>query len=414
MIYENTDAEQGLLASLMLKNNGIHDITLLRGEDFFHPVHGEIFEKIREVVMSGGTASPVTLKPHFENHPDLKDLGGASYLTELMQSAITTINNPEYERAIKSQSTKRFLQSKLHEYMDKLEIVDDGGELAASLTAEIQGTFTTGNRARRKSEVVKEVIEGLEKPREMSPTGLRKLDVAMGGGLYHGWTYGIAGAEKSGKTTLAHTISYNLNEAGTRHVYVALEMGSRQIEEKNIARSAGFNSIKFIDRENRPEDFENRVKTAKCRDETFYLDMPGSSIYDIQAELMPLIYREGCKGIILDYLQIVGGRERAMTEEAHYRKIAQDMANFGRKHNVFIILLAQLNKDNDLFMGGGLTKACDQLYFIQHCADDMPTSKNHRWMKMRASRYTPIADLGSEGSPSFTIRTDAGPYFECF
>lgn len=408
MDYSNIEAEQGLIGSLFMDNNGIHDLTL-HPEHFAHPLHGEIFEKIREYVLSGRIASPVILKDVFASNPYIQDVG-IEYLADMMQSVLTTANNSEYEKIIKDLATKRIISEKLNNALNDLRS-EDGEKVAAKVAIDIQDSFISGGKAKTKTEVHEEIIKDLTQPKNFTPTGLDRLDEAMGGGLYQGWTYGLAGAEKSGKTTFAYTISSNINDAGTKHAYVALEMGSKQIEERNLARREGFNAMKFLDKRNRPHDFEERVKRNNYVDNTYYLDMAGASIQDIFSELLPLIYKYKIEGAIIDYLQIIGGRNNSGTEEAHYRAIAQMFADFGRKHGIFILILAQLNKDNDLFMGGGLTKACDQLYFIQRCEEGY-ASDNHRWLKMRASRYTPMGDLGDESNPSFLIRTDIGSFVE--
>ena len=245
------------------------------------------------------------------------------------------------------------------------------------------------------------MLKSLELPKERWLTGLTPLDKGMAGGLYRGFTYGFAGQEKAGKTTLGHTISQNL---GCKHLYVALEMGSEMIESRNMARKLEMNSMSFLT----PNDnLRKKAATLPPNENIFYLDAPGATFDEITRELAYAAVRHDIKGFIIDYWQLVEGKERGSTEEAHLRSVAQGFANFARKNGLWCILLAQLNKEGQLFGGNGLRKACDQLYFI-HQPKNFPS---HRWLGMDASRYTPKADIGDEKCPSLQLDKISGPHF---
>jgi len=255
--------------------------------------------------------------------------------------------------------------------------------------------------------VREEIIEALDMPRKLIPTGLRCLDDAMAGGLYQGFTYGLCGAEKSGKTTLAHTISYNVGEKGHSHLYVAMEMGSFQIEQKNVAREMGFNSLVFLEKR---EEAAAKVKGLSLNKNTYYLDAPSMTLADILHHVSIAIARHEITGFIVDYWQLVQGQQRGESEEKHLRTVAQGFADFARKNKVWCILLAQMNTEGRLFGGNGLRKACDQLYMIEQYPDN-DDLKNARWLRMDASRYTMRGDIGSEMTPSLWIDAKKGPYF---
>lgn len=94
------------------------------------------------------------------------------------------------------------------------------------------------------------------------------------------------------------------------------------------------------------------------------------------------------------------------TEEQKLRHTAQTLANFARRQKLWCLLLVQRNADGKLFGGGGLKKACDQLYFIE----TIEGSENARWLLMDASRYTARADVGGTTDPVFVLNKKSGPY----
>lgn len=80
----NTDAEASLLGALLSANELVDVIgPLVSAQDFYEPVHAEIFAAVIARTAAGKVVNPVLLKPQFEGDERLKDVGGASYLIQL-------------------------------------------------------------------------------------------------------------------------------------------------------------------------------------------------------------------------------------------------------------------------------------------------------------------------------------------
>lgn len=305
-----------------------------------------------------------------------------------------------YSKILKELSRKRKINSVLRDCLDSIE-EQESSEILGILNNTLNEHTDAPNLKTRK-EVRQEILSSLELPKACYPTPYRNLNTAMGGGLYEGFTYGFCGAEKAGKTTIAHSISHMLD---CPHLYIAMEMGAKQIEERNLAKDLQINSLKFLEA---GDGLKNKVETAPQKDNVIYYDAPGADLNEIQRYIGMAKIKYGIKGFILDYWQLVGGQQRGESEEKHLRHVAQSLANYARKNKVWCILLAQMNKDGQLFGGNGLRKACDQLYMIEQCEH----SDYGRWLRMDASRYTFKADVGSDHSPSLTLNVKSGPCFE--
>lgn len=402
------EAEQGLLGAILIDNGCIFDAAC-QPEDFYHPVHGDIFQKAREMVAENKTVSPITLKQAFDNHPDLQEAGGAKYLVDLASSMVTTVNVPDYAETIRDMADRRRMLEAINTAKEQIQNSDlPISDIRADFVHNIEEQSPESVTVKTKKQVAENIIGALELPPECAATGLKQMDKAMAGGLYQGFTYGLAGAEKSGKTTFAHTISYNLNEDGVKHAYVALEMGSMQIEQRNIARKIGVNSLEFL-KPARKQEFVRKVvqETADCKDNTLYLDMPGTTFVQIKSELSRLIAKGKIKGFIIDYWQLVSGAERNQNKADFYYQVAQGFANFAKKQNVWCILLAQVNRQGNVFGSAGLEKACDQLYFIEKSQTNEDTD---RYLELTHSRYTPLGSVGCEEVPAFKVASHKGPY----
>lgn len=327
-----------------------------------------------------------------ENFETLKEISGLSItgsISQVRDYSLIVRESSERKRILSAVSSIRpdTPLVEMREIINKLRRID--GEQSKSKNGLV---------------VLNEIKHSLEMPPSCDKTGLHDLDMAMGGGLYSSFVYGFCGAEKSGKTTLAHTISYNLDKFGTKHGYFALEMGAMYIEQRNIARDLGLNCLSFL---NKRDEIKERLRAIKPRENIHYVDAPGFTIDEIISEASRMVFRHGIKGFIVDYWQLVSGADSRQTEEKHLRDVAQKLADFAKKQKIWVIILAQMNADGKLFGGGGLKKACEQLYMIRH----VDGAEYMRWLEMDASRYTLRVNVGSDAVPSLVMDASVGPHF---
>lgn len=408
LLPNNIEAEQGLLGAIFIDNSRFYDaFGVVKPEDFFHSVHGEIFSRCHEMIDGGKTASPITLKTFFQDHPDLP---GPEYLVEMAVNAFAS-NASGYAEIVADLAERRRLLTIIEQASELLKnSANPATEVRADISSKIE-KIGKSTYVKTKRQVALEAVQAINLPPACYSTGLQALDSAMAGGLYEGFTYGLCGAAKRGKTTFAHTISQNLNDRGINHAYIALEMGSTQIEQRNMARAIGVNSLAFMKKEKDPAlmtKLANHANTA--RDHTLYLDMPGCTFSQIRAELSRLAAGKKIKGFILDYWQLVGGGEKNQTKADFLYEVAQWCANFARRHKLWCIILSQLNRENQVFGSAGLEKACDQLYFIEKIENRGTVEE--LWLSMKHTRYTPLCDVGSETNAAFYINQKSGPYIE--
>ncbi len=399
MIFESVDVEHWLLAGLLRNNIAILEIPTTP-EDFYYPQHGSIFSLMKTKLSESGGFSYVDLMVWANGQTFYAPHDGVEYVRSIADQAlgvdIETIKG--YAGMLSELSRKRKIYAAIKDAEAMIATQSTADVLAFmqdKISGNTQAEFLKTNRM-----VHDEIIENFRLPPKFHSTGLPSLDAAMGGGMYSGFTYGLCGAEKAGKTTLAHTISHNL---ACPHLYVAMEMGAKQIEQRNIARELGINSLAFL---KRTQDVETRTKTVKFNENIIWYDAPGASLDEIIQAIALAQMKYKIEGFIIDYWQLVGGQAKGELEEKHLRRVAQALADHARKKGLWCILLAQMNKEGQLFGGNGLRKACDQLYMIEQS-----TSENGRWLRMDASRYTLKCDIGAETNPALVLDIQRGPHF---
>ncbi|WP_181708721.1 DnaB-like helicase C-terminal domain-containing protein [Chthonobacter rhizosphaerae] len=399
MILDDIEIEQILLGGLLRDSDKMLHCPL-KPEDFSAPPHQELFAKMKAILSEKGVFEPNDFAVWARGKTFADDGDGIEYIRALTRATLSP-DVPGLSAQIAEFAAIRRLDGVVDEAKAKIVSGQPASDIAGWLKSQVEnGSNAEGVKSA--ISVYEEIALSLERPAEHFSTGLARLDRVMGGGLYAGFTYGFCGAEKMGKTTLAHSISYNLS---CPHLYVALEMGSAQIEARNVARDIGVNSLAFL---GSPGIVKQKLAQYVPQRKVHYLDAPGACLREILDRVSGAILRHEIKGFIIDYWQLVGGQSKGDTEEKHLRYVAQGFADFARKNKVWCILMAQMNKDGHLFGGNGLRKACDQLFMIEKCE----TEETGRWLRMDASRYTMRTDIGNENAPGLRMNTTSGPFFE--
>lgn len=118
------------------------------------------------------------------------------------------------------------------EYLGRPEAL---GELLRERIRKAQQTELRGLRIRDAAEIARAVIEGRNTQTPI-PTGERKLDAALGGGLMRSGLYALGGYTSMGKTTLMHQIADNIARSGRHVLYVSIEQRATELVPKSLAR----------------------------------------------------------------------------------------------------------------------------------------------------------------------------------
>lgn len=317
----------------------------------------------------------------------------------------SSVELSQYAKALRDESARRRLQQIAEQISfdaGNLELTPEeiAAQAVGSLSAAMQPT------AKSKRKVAEQVVEDQSKPARIYPTGLLRFDESLGGGFYAGKLYALAARKKVGKSAFLGTVSHNLNGAGVKHLFIALEMSPVEIEHRNMARELGFNSIKFLRRSLNGELKRAAEYAVNVPDFTLYEHRPGASLDEIRKMVSRAVLHDGISGVILDYWQLVGGKAKSDTEELHLRTVAQWLADFCRRENIWAFVAAQLNQEGNSRGGEGIKLACD-MYLTMH----REKNSDGAWIEMEESRYVPYQHIGTESDPGF-IFNKHGPFFE--
>lgn len=421
------DVEAALLGLILADNRHLGDVGQLAPEDFYDGPHRAIFAAIGRLVSEGRTASGLTLTSHFQSTGGLDQVGGAKYLDRLAASCHDAAQLEEWVEIVRDRALRRRAIACAERGIKALAntaLESHSSEIVGDMTAELAAIAGAGGSRRVNVRDLRiEIAEDLRRKLVVYSTGLHRLDRAMGGGPHPGRAYGVAGRNKSGKTALACTLSFNLNRTGVRHLYLAGEMGAREIEYRQMGRALGRNALDFLDeRRRRDPDFQRDVARLAVDSpaHVLYRDLPGGTFDDLRREVEQAAMADGITGFFIDYLQLIRGKPKGASTAEHLDTVSQWIADTCRRRNLWAIVLAQLNQEGNTRGGEGPLMAFDQVYRLERPDDarergeKVPegTRDNAAWLTMLATRYTRWGTVGTPEAPALMLNEHVGPHFE--
>lgn len=262
---------------------------------------------------------------------------------------------------------------------------------------------------RSKRDVARTAIERARRQRDTITTGINNLDYLMQGGLQSQRLYGLEGLYGRGKTIMLGTISENLNLQGVTHLFFSLETPPEDIEIRSCARHLNINASMIFDQGDREhQTFIDNAETylEKIPDNAVYEFSPGASIDQIHRNILSAKSRCGIQGFIVDYWQLIRGRERGQSEDAHLRECADRLAAICRQEDLWGIVAAQVDERGRLKISDSLLQSASLVIRLVR-----EENESAAYFVTEKSNYTPYADTGSESVPTMIFDKAVGPFF---
>lgn len=403
----NIEAEQAVLGALLV-NNEVYDrlAAFLLPQHFYDPVHGQIFEIAGQRITKGQIASPITLKPVFENDEAFTPLGGASYLLRLADAAISVFNVLDYARQIYDMSVRRDLirlgediADSAGNFLDDSDAAEQIGQAESRLYSLAEkGRFEGGFQtfARSVKTAVEHANAAYQRDGKLAgiSSGLRDLDRKLGG-LHKSDLLILAGRPSMGKTALATNIAFNVAKAykqgersdgtfgtidGGSVGFYSLEMSAEQLATRILAEQCEISSELIRKGELEEAQFQKFVEVARVLETKplFIDDTPALSIGQLAARARRLKRQHGLDLLVVDYLQLVSGDGGARGNENRVQEISaitRGLKAIAKELDIPVIALSQLSRRvedredkrpqlSDLRESGSIEQDADVVMFV--------------------------------------------------
>lgn len=348
--------ERNILGWAMVSDSPERYLDQIGEGDFVEPVHAKIFDSIIDCISHGLTPDAVNVSSSLQKFGVLDQVGGRSYVNELMTSCEARAWNidqlvKDFLRQGKYISTRRAVMTATAQLAESHDIDDVIKQLQYqidSLTSnrkeiQEQSYFQCLTRAWEKS---KSDHEKGKKP--FTQTGLLELDDIIGG-FRPGELVTLAGRPAMGKSALAWHLSTASAKSGTT-LLCSYEMPLYQWGFRGIANLAGipYRKIEEYKDLSYPERQNIEKVLANAGDLPMYL--ANCLGYDVN-QLCNLIRRYhkdhgGLSAVYIDHLRLIKKTAHGSDIRAYQiEEITSALKQLAIELDCPIILLSQLNRD---------------------------------------------------------------------
>ncbi|GAB6099635.1 replicative DNA helicase [Halanaerocella petrolearia] len=381
------DAEKSTLGSMLLDSDAIaKSVELLTSDDFYWQSHATIFRVISRLFDKGEPVDLVTVNQQLREEEKLEDIGGASYITSLIDSVPTAANIEHYAKIVEEKATLRRLIKVANQisrlgYSEEKEVSELLDE-AESKIFEISQTKRVDGFS-GVNDILIDTFDRLEQLQEHGddvtgvPTGFRDLD-KMTSGFQDSDLIIIAARPSMGKTALALNIAqYVAVEEDIPVGIFSLEMSKAQLVQRLLCSEAQVDSHRLRTGKLREVDWERLSHAAGRLGESkiFIDDTPGITAMEMRAKARRIKAEHGLGMILIDYLQLMQSSGNTESRQLEVSQISRSLKGLARELDVPVVSLSQLSRAveqrndkrpqlSDLRSSGSIEQDADLVSFI--------------------------------------------------
>lgn len=384
---QNISAEQAALGSMLLQEEAIlRSVDLLKPEDFYRKSHQIIFKSILDLFEKNQGVDLVTLTEELNKRSLLEDVGGVTYLTNLINSVPTAANIEYYIKIIEEKSILRNLINNATKIVSMgYEEKEDGKVLLDKAEHLI---FEVSQRNLGQSFVpIKEILQdSFEKIEDLYhreefitgvPSGFNEFD-DITTGFQPSEFIVVAGRPAMGKTAFCMNVAQFASVSKNIPVAIfSLEMSKFQLVQRMLCSEARVDAHNLRKGRLAESDWPTLSMAAGrlASAPIFIDDTSGISCLEIKAKTRRLKVQYNLGLVIVDYLQLIQTGGRVENRQQEISEISRSLKGLARELNVPVIAVSQLSRAveqrperrpllSDLRESGAIEQDADLVVFI--------------------------------------------------
>ena len=382
----NVSAEESLIGAMLLSADAVLVAAeMCVAEDFYRPLHGQIFSSIIDLAHSGREVDWVTVSEKLRERgaPEIDP----SLLTALQLNTPSAANALHYADIVRDKARQRKLIEISGRIADEAyAVTDDVDAVVDAAERMILEVRDTGNYD-SVSSLLPLLIDEINLLEERSEnkgaitgieTGYRKLDAVLKGLQSSSLT--IVGARPSvGKTAFALGILLHVGAVVRRPaLYFSLEMSRNELAERILATSALIDSSRLKTGDlNNAEWNQAQSAINQLHDAPIFVDdNPNLTVMDVRARARRIKQQQGDLGVVIvDYIQLMSSRTRSENRQVEVAEMSRGLKILARELGCPVIALSQLSRGlesrtdkrpmmSDLRESGSLEQDADVVLFL--------------------------------------------------
>jgi len=396
---QNIEAEKSVLGSMLIDEEAIGiAIEILDEAWFYEESHRKIYRSILDLYNSHKNVDLITITDKLRNDGYLEEIGGVTYISTIIDFVPSSANVEHYAHIVKEKGILRKLISSANQIImqsfetkERVEDVVDQAEKLIFEVAELKHKHQTIDI----KDLVRASIENLDQLYRRKEhitgiaTGFEKID-HMTSGLQRADLIIVAGRPSMGKSALAVSIAENASILFKKAVAIfSLEMSKEQLVQRMLCSQARVDAHKVRSGFLSPSDWPKLTAAAgRLSESKIYIDdTPAISALELRAKARRLKANMGIDLIVLDYLQLMRGTNKADSRQQEISDISRSLKALARELNLPIIGLSQLSRAvesrqdhkpqlSDLRESGAIEQDADVVLLLMREEYYNPTEEN--------------------------------------
>jgi len=382
------EAEKAVLGGILVNNKNLNVVlSIISPEDFYKESNRRIIDRIVSLVDRGLPVDVLTLSDELQRAGVLEEIGGASYLSSLMDGVPKSLNIEVHARIIKEKSLLRQLIlssakiiSTSYEQKEDADLILDEAQAAIVEVAEQRvkpGFVSAGALTAPTMDMIKALHDRKETVTGI-PTGFRDLD-QLTSGLHNSEFIVVAARPSMGKTALCLNISQHVGIKTDYTVgFFTLEMAKEQVMIRLLCAEAQLDIKKVRTGFIGERDFEKLKLSAEAisRAKIFIDETPALTVMEMKAKARRLKMEQNLDLLFVDYIQLMrtGGKFENRTQEMSY--ISRSLKELAKEIKIPVVGISQLSRApergrrepipqlSDLRESGAIEQDADVVIFI--------------------------------------------------
>ncbi len=423
---QDIEAEKSILGALLIDSNAIVKIAdYLFSEHFYKEAHGSIYKAMVKLYEDRQPTDLITVRSKLEDMGVLKQVGGAGYLAELVNTVPTAAHVENYAQIVRDCFVKRSLieasvriseMSFEKREVKSDELLDQAEQLVFSISQKhgLQQFQPISRTLEISFDRLDELVKNPGELRGIS-TGFKSIDRYLSG-LQEGNMLILAARPSVGKTSLMLNIAQYAAVVKKVPIGIfSLETSSEQLANRLLSAQADVDGWRITTGQLEGDDFK-RIGEAmgQLAESPIYIDdTPGQGVMSIRTKARRLHMEYGVKVFMVDYLQLSHARNlESRVQEVS--EISMALKSLARELNVPILVLSQLSRAieqrgdhrpqlSDLRDSGSIEQDADVVMFLYR-----PDSEERENLKLLIAKHR----NGPTGEVDLYFKSEQTRFFE--
>ncbi len=387
LVPHNVEAEEAVLGSLLIDPEALFRVSpFLAPDDFYLQKNGWIYDAILALHERREAIDFVTLCDELERQERLEEIGGAAYVTHLINAVPSAIHVEAYGHIVEHAAIRRRLINAASQIAQLA--YQEGEDIDQAVDRAEQTLFSVSQRRitrdltpvqdviRRYYDRIEYLYDHRDEPLGV-PTGFIDLDRLLGG-LQRSDLILIAARPAVGKTSLGISVARHAASLGQHVAIFSLEMSSEQVVQRMVSAETGIDAQRLRLADLREDEWPLFVQaTGRLSDLSLFIDdTPSISVLQMRTKARRLHAEHGIDLILVDYLQLMTAgdlRHEGRVQEVSY--ISRSLKGLARELDVPLVAISQLSRAveqrtnkrpilADLRASGSLEQDADVVMFI--------------------------------------------------